>query len=140
MDTRFQFQVFPSSGVPIYRQLIDQIVAQIGSGRLQEGDLLPSARETAAELEINPMTVSKAYSQLEQRGILELVRGKGMRVREREPRGSLEERKNQVRPHFEQALAHSYQLSLSRKDVLDVLEPMLNRLETSGTRKEKSHD
>src|ERR1700758_237959 len=80
IDGRFRFHVAPSSGVPIYRQLLDQVRAQIATGRLAPGQFLPSVRQVAAELTVNPMTVSKAYSLLERDGIVELVRGQGMRV------------------------------------------------------------
>jgi len=80
IDGRFRFHVAPSSGVPIYRQLLDQVRAQIATGRLAPGEFLPSVRQVAAELTVNPMTVSKAYSLLERDGIVELVRGQGMRV------------------------------------------------------------
>jgi GntR family transcriptional regulator len=56
----FQFEIHPSSGVPIYRQLMDQIRLLIASGRLSSGDLVPSVRQMAEELQINLMTVSKA--------------------------------------------------------------------------------
>lgn len=78
--SRFRFHVAPTSGVPIYRQLLDQVRAQIATGKLREGDFLPSVRQVAADLAVNPMTVSKAYSLLERDGVLELVRGLGMRV------------------------------------------------------------
>src|SRR4051812_15843065 len=80
MDARLLYQVFPTSGVPIYRQLVDQVRRNVASGRLQVGDFLPSVRSVALELEINPMTVSKAYSLLEREQVVELVRGQGMRV------------------------------------------------------------
>jgi GntR family transcriptional regulator len=79
-DGRFRFHVAPTSGVPIYRQLMDQVRAQTATGTLVVGDYLPSVRIVAAELAVNPMTVSKAYSLLERDGIVELVRGQGMRV------------------------------------------------------------
>ena len=139
MKAKFQFQVFPSSGVPIYRQLMDQVMALISSGRLKAHDRLPSVRQTAEELQVNPMTVSKAYSNLEQQGVLELVRGKGMRVKEVVSQGSLKERKAKVKPHFEQAFSASYQLSLSKNDVMDVIAPMLMELEKHKKSKEKSH-
>jgi len=84
---RFRFHVVPSSGVPIYRQLIDQVRAQIATGRLTAGDFLPSVRQVAADLAVNPMTVSKAYSLLERDGVVELVRGQGMCVAD-QPAGS----------------------------------------------------
>jgi GntR family transcriptional regulator len=80
IDGRFRFHVAPSSGVPIYRQLLDQVRAQIATGRLAPGEFLPSVRQVAADLTVNPMTVSKAYSLLERDGVVELVRGQGMRV------------------------------------------------------------
>jgi GntR family transcriptional regulator len=80
IDGRFRFHVAPSSGVPIYRQLLDQVRAQIATGKLADGDFLPSVRQVARELAVNPMTVSKAYSLLERDGVVELVRGQGMRV------------------------------------------------------------
>jgi GntR family transcriptional regulator len=95
IDGRFRFHVAPSSGVPIYRQLLDQVRAQIATGRLAPGDFLPSVRQVAGELTVNPMTVSKAYSLLERDGIVELVRGQGMRVigrTVREPRAEREKR------------------------------------------------
>jgi len=66
--------------VPIYRQIFDQVRAQIATGRLADGAFLPSVRQVAGELAVNPMTVSKAYSLLERDGVVELVRGQGMRV------------------------------------------------------------
>jgi GntR family transcriptional regulator len=80
IDGRFRFHVAPSSGVPIYRQILDQVRAQIATGRLAAGEFLPSVRQVAGELTVNPMTVSKAYSLLERDGVVELVRGQGMRV------------------------------------------------------------
>jgi GntR family transcriptional regulator len=79
-DGRFRFHVAPTSGVPIYRQIIDQVKAQVATGRLADGDFLPSVRQVAGALTVNPMTVSKAYSLLERDGQIELVRGQGMRV------------------------------------------------------------
>src|SRR5262249_10495655 len=80
------FQVNISSGVPIYRQLMDQVRALVASGRLAEGDLLASVRQVAQDLQVNQMTVSKAYSLLERDGVVERVRGQGMRVNHKSPR------------------------------------------------------
>lgn len=68
------------SGVPIYRQVMDQIRRQILAGQLPEGRQLISVRDLAAQLNINPMTVSKVYSLLEMEGILERRRGIGLFV------------------------------------------------------------
>ncbi len=66
------------SGVPIYRQLIEQIRRQIMSGQLSEGEQLMSVRELAVQLRVNPMTISKAYALLEVEGLVERRRGIGL--------------------------------------------------------------
>jgi len=65
---------------PIYRQLRDRVVAMILDGVLKEGDLLPSARNVAAEYRVNPLTVLKGYQQLVDEGLVESLRGRGMVV------------------------------------------------------------
>ena len=66
------------SGVPIYRQVIEQIRRQIMAGRLSEGEQLMSVRDLAAQLRVNPMTISKAYALLEVEGFVERRRGIGL--------------------------------------------------------------
>jgi len=68
------------SGQPIYRQVIEQIRRQIMAGQLGQGEQLVSVRELAAQLKVNPMTISKAYSLLEHEGLLERRRGVGLFV------------------------------------------------------------
>ena len=72
-----KFHIDPASGVPFYRQIIDQIKYAIARGDLKSGDQLPTVRQLAVDLAINPNTVSKAYSQLEVLGILETQQGSG---------------------------------------------------------------
>jgi GntR family transcriptional regulator len=66
------------SGVPIYRQVIEQIREQIMAGQLKQGQQLSSVRELAEQLRVNPMTISKAYSLLELEGLVERRRGMGL--------------------------------------------------------------
>lgn len=73
--------VDPSSGFPVYRQIMDQVRRMIVAGRLMPGEKLPSIRDLAAILQINPLTVGKAYTELERSGIIEMRRGLGMFVR-----------------------------------------------------------
>jgi GntR family transcriptional regulator len=79
MDTVI-LHIQPQSPEPIYRQIGDQIRRLVAGGQLAAGTVLPSVRDVAATYAINPMTVSKAYSQLEAAGVLERLRGKGMVV------------------------------------------------------------
>jgi GntR family transcriptional regulator len=72
-----RFHIDPASGVPFYRQIIDQIKYAIARGGLRPGDQLPTVRQLAVDLAINPNTVGKAYSQLEILGILQTQQGSG---------------------------------------------------------------
>ncbi|RPI75649.1 MAG: GntR family transcriptional regulator [Planctomycetaceae bacterium] len=113
--------------MPIYRQLMDQVRALVASGRLADGDLLPSVRQVAQDLQVNQMTVSKAYSLLEREEVVERLRGHGMRVNQKSPRGTLKERQNELRPLLEQVAIQAYQLALTREQVLAALEPLLKK-------------
>ena len=73
----FQFQLDQKSGVPVYRQLIDQVLVAIASGALQAHDQLPTVRQLAVDLSINPNTVIRAYKELEIRGVLTTQQGMG---------------------------------------------------------------
>ncbi|MCD9032915.1 GntR family transcriptional regulator [Luteimonas sp. Y-2-2-4F] len=78
----YLLSIQPTSAEPIYRQITGQIRRLAAGGQLRPGDALPSVREVAAAHAINPMTVSRAYSQLEAEGVLVRLRGKGMVVAE----------------------------------------------------------
>jgi len=73
-------QIDYHNGVPIYRQVLDQLRQQIVSGQLSEGQQLVSVRDLASELKVNPMTISKAYALLEMEGLVERRRGIGLFV------------------------------------------------------------
>ena len=73
----FAFRLDAHSGVPVYRQLIDQVQAGIASGALEAGVQLPTVRQVAVDLAINPNTVSRAYREMELRGILDTQQGTG---------------------------------------------------------------
>ena|SRR3989338_3266877 len=123
MKSRFYFQISTSSGVPIYRQIIDQVKTQIATGRLEAGIFMPSVRQVAEELEINPMTVSKAYSLLEKEGVLEFARGQGMMVRESAiSKKNLHKREENIVPLLKEVVTKAKQLSLEQDKVIKALE------------------
>ena len=107
------FVVHASSGVPIYRQLVDQVEALVAGGRLRPGDVVPSVRQVAATLGINPMTVSKAWSRLEADGVLTRDPGRGMVVAPRRETASLADRRGDVRPLVDRAVTHALHLGLT---------------------------
>lgn len=130
MDGKFRFYVYPSAGAPIYQQLMQQVKFQIASGRLTPGDYLPSVRETATELQVNPMTVSKAYSLLEREGVLTRDRGQGMRVATpTASRAGLRERRDELKNLLQEVVVKAHQLGLSPGEVMSLLKPMLAELD-----------
>src|SRR3954447_6543 len=73
----FEFRLDLQSGVPVYRQIIDQVLGGIAAGTLNAGNQLPTVRQVAVDLSINPNTVVRAYRELEIRGVLETQQGTG---------------------------------------------------------------
>src|ERR1700730_2334269 len=73
----FSFRLDAHSGVPVYRQLIDQVQAGIASASLAAGGQLPTVRQVAVDLSINPNTVTRAYREVEIRGVLDTQQGTG---------------------------------------------------------------
>lgn len=109
------FRIDP--GRPIFQQLVEQVRALRAGGRLKPGDLLPSVRRMAEDLAVNPMTVSRAWSQLEQEGVVELVRGQGMRVLPLGgPAGAA--RLAELDPALDQVVTQSRRLDLGEREVV----------------------
>ena len=118
--------VNPALPEPIYRQIVEQLRRLVSAGQLRPGDGLPSVREVAAAHAINPMTVSRAYSQLEAEGVLERLRGKGMVVAAGAGvTASVEMRMHQRDPSLREAARHSRELELPVDRVLARLRQLL---------------
>lgn len=92
----FAFRLDAHSGVPVYRQLIDQVQAAVATGTLRTGDQLPTVRRVAVDLSINPNTVSRAYREMELRGILDTQQGTGTFVADRQVEASPAEHQRQI--------------------------------------------
>jgi GntR family transcriptional regulator len=117
------FTLHPESGVPIYRQLIDQIRRLIAGGQLLPGAELPSVRDLAVEHAVNPMTISKAYTLLEAEGLLERNRGRPMTVAAgRRSQAPLSQRLRQLEPQAAQLVTAARQLELSGKDLIALIQ------------------
>ena len=116
------FILKPHSGVPIYRQLSEQIRRMAASGQLQPGTELPSIRDLAIQHAINPMTVSKVYSLLEAEGVLERHRGKPMTIAKvARAQSPTAKRVLQLEPHLEQLVLAARQLELDEAEVAKAL-------------------
>lgn len=122
------FSIATGSSEPIYRQLIEQVRRLVAAGMLAPGDALPSVREVALALAVNPMTVSKAYSMLEAEGLLARARGIGMLVAERSATAAAADpsaRAALLRPTLERLAAEARQLELDADTVLSLLAQIL---------------
>jgi len=95
-SSSFAFRLDAHSGVPVYRQLIDQVQAAVARGSLAPGDQLPTVRHVAVELAINPNTVMRAYREMEIRGLLDTQQGTGTFIAERRIEISKEEKERQL--------------------------------------------
>jgi GntR family transcriptional regulator len=94
--TPFRFRLDAASGVPVYRQLIDQVQAGLASGTLAAGDQLPTVRQVAVDLAINPNTVLRAYRELEIRGTLDTQQGTGTFIADRKIKPDDAERRRRL--------------------------------------------
>ena len=116
----------PHNGVPAYRQIMDQVKLQIATGVLPAGTEMASTRALSAELTLNPMTISKAYSLLEHEGVLERRRGQTLVVRER-PAGHAEtSRLAHLRQHLTEAAAVANQLGIPHPQALKLFRETLD--------------
>lgn len=120
------FLIQPSSPEPIYRQIAQQLRRLIASGQLAQGEELPSVREVAGQQAINPMTVSRAYGQLEAEGLLERRRGKGMVVAARSTRTQSPDRRlQQLQPQLQELARQARELGLPVDVVMERLRTLL---------------
>jgi GntR family transcriptional regulator len=113
------FAIKFNSGIPIYRQVFDQVVRQVDCGKLPKDELLPSVRQLAAELGVNPMTISRAYSLLESEGIVARKRGIGMVVIKK-----AEKPIDYLRPTIQQLVSDAKQLGLSQTQLNQLIKKL----------------
>ena len=113
------FSLKPTSGTPIYRQLVDQIRQLAASGKLEAGDQLPSVRTVASQLGVNPVTISKAYSLLEREGVVSQQHGADVVMAETRV-GPLQA----MRPQALALVTTAKRLGFSREVTIDTVEQL----------------
>lgn len=112
------FRLDPASGVPFYRQVIDQTLAGIATGALVPGEQLPTVRTLAVELQVNLNTVAKAYRELEIRGVLNTQQGSGTYVAPVQVERDQVERRRQVVQLVNEFLARAAAAGLPPEEVV----------------------
>jgi GntR family transcriptional regulator len=120
------FHVRPDSGEPIYQQLIRQVTHAITTGALSPGDRLPTIRQLAAELVVNPNTVARAYRELEREGLVESGPRRGTFVTFDPPKLMARERRARIQPHLEGLIAEARVLGFSDEDLKSLLDGALS--------------
>ena len=125
-NSEIYFQIHPSSGIPIYKQIVDQVERLVASGHLSPGDEIPSVRKVATHFEVNPMTISKAYSTLKASNILERRRGRGMVVASNTGNTkTVKERIEIIKPNLEEIAEQAKQLGLPKEKVIELLKKLM---------------
>jgi GntR family transcriptional regulator len=132
--------VDPRSGVPVYRQIMDQVKFHIASGLLASGDELPSTRVLSSRLGVNPMTISKAYSYLEKEGVVERRPGRPLVVKGLDD-GQLHRRKiERLRTSLARTATMVKQLEIGDEEAVRIFREILQgkKHETASDREENS--
>ena len=117
----------PRSGVPIYRQIMDGVRYSVATGTLRGGDRLPSVRELAVTLSVNPTTIQKAYGELEHLGVIETRRGRGTFVTENPPPVDEGERGRAIEAELRALLTRAAELAIGREELTRLFTEALAR-------------
>ena len=121
---QFTFRLDGHSGVPVYRQLIDQVQGAIAAGTLRPGDQLPTVRLVAVELAINPNTVLRAYREMEIRGILDTQQGTGTFIADRQTEPTQEERERQLSQLIGEFVSRAGSAGLTVNELIESLKQL----------------
>ena len=132
------FQIDLDNRLAIYDQVVRQITFAVAGGVLREGELVPSVRELARELTINPNTVARAYRQLQDHGVLAGVRGTGLAVAAGAAKQCREERVGLIRSQLEQVFGEARQSQIDPRKFRTLVEQELERQMPDGAGKAES--
>jgi len=110
-----------TDGVPIYRQIVNQVKYLVASGLLQSGEELPPIRTLALQLKVTPNTIVKAYDELEISGVVHKHQGSGTFVSEGRSKMAIRERRRVVEQRIDALLAEAHQLNFTTDDILRML-------------------
>jgi GntR family transcriptional regulator len=117
-----QFRLDLHSGVPVYRQIIDQVIGGVAAGALTAGDQLPTVRQLAVDLSINPNTVIRAYRELEIRGLLETQQGTGTFITHQKVRRDDAERQRVLTQLISEFVARAGSAGFTVDELIEQLE------------------
>ena len=125
------FRLDTASGVPFYRQIIDQVLLAVADGRLKPGVQLPTVRQLAVDLSVNLNTIARAYREMEIRGIVETQQGTGTFVSARKPEKKTAERRKALERLVDQFLSLATSQGFTSDEFAEAL---LGKTEEAGRR------
>lgn len=129
------FSIDPANGIAIYDQITRQIKFAVASGVLEPGELVPSVRELARQLAVNPNTVSRAYGKLQTDEVLSMVRGTGLQVTKKAPQRCRRDRIRLIRERLQSVLMEARHSQLDSGELQDLVDEEMKRLNGKGTTK-----
>ncbi|MDR2481530.1 MAG: GntR family transcriptional regulator [Spirochaetaceae bacterium] len=138
-----RFFLDTSSGVPVYRQLIEQVENAVVSGRLKSGDRLPTIRSLSVELKINPNTIAKVYNELEIRGILKTQVGSGTFISQASPDNDNDRREKKISSILGRFFREMNELGVKKQELVKFIEEFQkteNRKQKTENRKQKTEN
>jgi GntR family transcriptional regulator len=124
--------VDPSNGIAIYDQIVRQVKFAVASDALKPGNLVPSVRELARDLTVNPNTVARAYRELQADNVLQPLRGTGLEITSAAPKKCLADRATLIRSRLRSVLAEARQSGLAADEIRQLTEEELARLAPHG--------
>jgi GntR family transcriptional regulator len=123
------WQINFKSGKPVYLQVVDQVKTAAAAGMLQAGESLPSIRPLAEELRVNRNTIAKAYTELENQGIIETIPGKGCFVKPNHSPLKKEVRRKLLAEEIDQVIVQAHHLQLLPQELLELVNERLSTWE-----------
>jgi GntR family transcriptional regulator len=123
------FKVDFKSGKPVYLQLVDQVRYAAASGALRAGEPLPSVRQLAEELRVNRNTIAKAYTELENQGVIETIPGKGCFLRENNSPFTKHAKEELLEKAIDDAVVTAHHLQIDRETFLSLVRERLTWFE-----------
>ncbi len=122
-------QIASGSKDPIYKQVVEQITAAIARGQLSPGDKLPAVRNLAAEIVVNPNTIARAYTILEQQGLVATKTGAGTFITNPHTRDYDSSQLNIINERLDNAISQLVNTGLSRQQILDMFTDRLKKIQ-----------
>lgn len=114
-------RIEPRLPKPVYQQVVDGVKESVAKGLLHEGDRLPSVRELASDMTLNPNTVAKAYRELERERVIDVIRGRGTYVAALGPVPDREERMEKMSETIKQLLVDAHHLQMTEEDLMQLV-------------------